>query len=539
MNTRTRFRRSGLARMAAAWLVGVVIVVWILNLGVHAAPETRPAQAVSVITVDSGTDPDNSKSKTCLNATPCTLRRAIVQARGLSAAQRPALIQFDIPDEPNEGYDIVLGVWEIPIMTTSDPSVFRSVEGGQVWIDGETQPGGRSSGPKIILIGPGTGNKDGLILGVNNSGSHDGNILRGVAFQNFKTHVIVNSNHNIIERNWFGLSSDGQGVFLRDDEPEDGSGSAGVALSANVRENDVRNNVFLGFDGVAAAIRGEANLFRGNSVGTVADGSVPQKQTDPQLVCSPVDWLGGGGISLEGEKHVVDANVLAGLRQEIFHGSTQPDAIRATGDEHIIVDNRIGIDLTGTDIGVCGRGIYLIDSPEALQVRENVIVQPRLSAISLNGVLYDANTLRGNLIKTAAQWPQVEGNPAAEDAIQLGPSLPGAFRSFQPARVTAISGKVVSGASGIGSPCPNCVVEVFLDDSDSVKEALASLAITAANAQGEWTVTLPAPLTSGQGLRTTSTTQAFNTISGMSSGTTTGLSELYIPRMKVYLPLVQ
>jgi hypothetical protein len=39
--------------------------------------------------VDSGGDPDTSKSATCETATPCTLRRAIVQARKLGEAERP------------------------------------------------------------------------------------------------------------------------------------------------------------------------------------------------------------------------------------------------------------------------------------------------------------------------------------------------------------------------------------------------------------------------------------------------------------------
>ena len=122
---------------------------------------TTPA---TVITVTSGTDPDNSKSTTCASEPVCTLRRAIVQSRGLTAGELPVLISFDIPEDPTEGYDAALDVWELPIMSTTDPSVFRRIK-GQVIIDGETQPGGRVDGPKIILIGPGTGQQDGFIVG--------------------------------------------------------------------------------------------------------------------------------------------------------------------------------------------------------------------------------------------------------------------------------------------------------------------------------------------------------------------------------------
>ena len=234
---------------------------------------------------------------------------------------------------------------------------------------------------------PAQGNRDGLIVGVNTAGGHDGNAVRGLAFQNFKTHLIINSNNNIVEDNWFGLSDDGTGDYIRNDDPQDGSGSAGVALSAGVADNVVRDNVFLGFDGVAAAVRGE-------------------------------------------------------------------------------------------------------------------------------------------------------GNPQVEDAIQIGPSLPSAFSGFKPAKVSDINDTTVSGVSGDGSPCPNCVVEVFLDDTDDVAEALQSLAVVTANASGNWTATIPFALSADQGLRTTSTTAQFNTIANMKAGTTTGLSELYGKRATIYMPVL-
>ncbi len=248
-------------------LVGLLIVLFALPLAAAARTEDEPAapdrsdEAVTTIVVDSGTDPDNSKSKDCDNATPCTLRRAINSARLLSPSQRPAEIVFNIPATAGEGFDSGLGVWTIELMSGSDPAVFRALEFGQITIDGTTQPGGRSDGPKIIIYGPATGNKDGLLVGVNNTGSHDGNVLRGLAFQNFKTAVIVNSNGNLITGNWFGLTSDGTAPYLRNGDAQDGSGSAGVALSANVESNVISENVFLGFDGVAAAIRGEGNAF--------------------------------------------------------------------------------------------------------------------------------------------------------------------------------------------------------------------------------------------------------------------------------------
>jgi len=60
----------------------------------------------TVITVTSGTDPNDSASQTCYTdpvgppgppTSPCTLRRAIVEASALGASSRPILIKFIHP----------------------------------------------------------------------------------------------------------------------------------------------------------------------------------------------------------------------------------------------------------------------------------------------------------------------------------------------------------------------------------------------------------------------------------------------------------
>lgn len=530
-----------------------LVLLFLVFSGVRAesavpVPDRTPADAtiadpVTVITVTSGTDPDTSKSTTCYSGTaqpPCTLRRAIVEARLLPPEARPVKITFNIPADPSEGYNAALKIWKIHVLATTDPSVFRTLEGGQIQIDGSTQPGGRTNGPSIMIVGPTTGQKDGIIVGVNTTGDHDDNVIRGLGFQNFKTHVIVNSNNNLIEDNWFGLADDGQSPFLRGDNPEDGSGSSGVALSDGVAGSLIQNNVFLGLDGTAATLRGENNTFASNLVGTAADGLVPGKQTAPDLNCTPVDWLGGGGLTIEGPGQIVENNVFAGLRQQIFVMSTQPSAVYliAGCQNSIIRNNRIGLDIADNPIGVCGRGIYMSDSPQNVQVLNNTIYETGLSAITLNGVFYNANLLRGNTVEKRFQWTQVEGNAKPESAIQLGTSLPDPFEFFKPAKVTSIQGTAVNGTQGEGNPCPNCVIEIFLDDTDVITEALQSLAVVTADANGNWTATLPFELEAGQGLRTTSTTAAYNTIPNIHAGTTSGLSELYIGGYKLHLPLM-
>ena len=506
------------------------------------AAET-PLTYNTIITVNSGTDPDDHMSRTCLTHTPCTLRRAIVQARNLSPAQKPVLIAFDIPATAAEGYDSVHDVWTIQIFNTTQTSIFRRLN-GNIIIDGTTQPGGRTTGPKIFIRGPGMGMKDGLIVG--DVAGQNNHVIRGLGFQNLRTHIYLNTDHNTIEDNWFGLDHAGTAPVLRGDNPASGSGDAGIAFAAGATgggadHNLITNNRFLGLSGVAAAIRGTNNTFSENFIGTRFDGRVTEKQTDPGLICSPVDWLGGSGISVADRDNIIQGNVFAGIRLAVSQWSLQADTIRVSGQGHEITDNLIGLDDQETPIGVCGRAIFLTDSPKHLLVQNNQIIDPQLSAISLNGILYDGTTLRRNVITRTGPWPQVDGNPEPEDAIQLGPRLPEPFREFQPARVTTIDGTTVEGTSGSHSPCPNCVIELFLDDADGIVEAIASLAVVTADPQGHWTATLSEPLAPGHGIRTTSTSAQYNTIPGMSAGTTTGLSSLYLEgpeAYQVFLPLI-
>ena len=139
----------------------------------------------------------------------------------------------------------------------------------------------------------------------------------------------------------------------------------------------------------------------------------------------------------------------------------------------------------------------------------------------------------------APAWPAAQGdNTFPEGAIAYGSNVPNALRNFAPAKITQVNGTTVTGTSGDGSSCPNCVIEVFLDDTDNVVEALQSLAVVTANGSGNWTANLPAPLEPGQGLRTMSTVPNGSTISGLDAGTTSNLSILYAAQYQIFLPLV-
>jgi len=510
------------------------------------APEVAQYTYNKVITVTSGTDPDTSKSYTCYTGTgsdrsPCTLRRAIVESRDLSAGELPVLIRFDILEDPAEGYDSSLDVWVLEPQSTTDPSVFRRLK-GQVIIDGDTQPGGRIDGPRIILIGPGTGQKDGFIVG--DVAGDDEIIVRGLGMQNFKTHMYVNTDYNLIEDCWFGLSSDGTTLSSGDDtEPEGGSA---IALTAGADHNTIRDNKFAGFTGAAVAIRGESNEFTANRIGMRADGTVPVPPQFEKHPCTGNAWAGGSGITVEGDEHHIggpdeaDGNRFAGLYLEIFGESEPPFAIQFTGSTNdvLVQNNVIGLDAGDDTIGVCGRGLKLSNGPAGTQVISNTFVETGLSAILMNNWTLNGNTLRGNVIKRESAWPGAQGdNTFPEGAIAYGSDVPDELRNFKPAQVTEVDGATASGTSGEGSDCPYCIVELFLDDTDGVVEALQSLAVVTAGANGDWTATLPAPLQEDQALRTTSTVPDDWTISGLDEGTTSNLSGFY-PIQEVFLPLV-
>jgi hypothetical protein len=363
--------------------------------------------------------------------------------------------------------------------------------------------------------------------------------------QNFEdTHITISSNGNTIEDCWFGLS-DGGGTLSSGSatEPELDSG---VALAAGSDGNTIRDNVFAGFTGAAVAIRGSNNVFTGNWIGSRANGTIPLPAQFDKHPCIYGTWNGGCGITVDGDDQQIggptaaEGNHFVGLYLESFAITNQKPAMHVTGQGHLIQNNVIGLDDNGDEIGVCGRGISLLDGPEDTSILDNVIVEPDLSAIMANHWTFNGNTLQGNLIKRQSQWPgELPGQSNAEGAVVFCSYAPAALLSFAPAKVLQVNGKAVTGTSGDGSPCPNCIIELFLDDTDAVTETLQSLAMVTAQANGNWQATLPAPLEAGQGLRTMSTVPDNFTITDLHTGTTSRLSALQAAIGRgIFLPLV-
>jgi hypothetical protein len=516
--------------------VALLCVLFLLAAVVAAAQGAR-APAAIIITVTSTADDYNDGYSTKCSDVPadeCTLRRAINEAYTLAGGVEPIHIQFDIPTT-DPGYDATLQVWKIQL-TGTIAYPLRELN-GQTVLDGSTQTGGRPDGPTIIVDGQDDKNY-GLVT------RQDGNEIRGLALQNFKTaHVSLSSSANLVEDCWFGLSDDGTTLSSGSDtEPEGGSG---LALAATTGDNVVRNNVFAGFFGVAAALRGDDAVFSGNRVGTRADGTVPIPAQFDQHPCLSGAWTGGVGITVEGNDHQIggpaatDGNLFAGLFLDVAAGTTQRPAMDVSGVGHVIQNNVIGLDADGEVVGVCGRGMDFGNEPQDMDVLDNVIVEPALSGILMNGALLNGDTLQGNLIWRQDAWPGEQGfNQFPEDAIAYGRTVPQVLKNFAPALILDVDGVNVTGTNGSGGPCALCTVEVFLDDTDGVTETLESLALVTADASSHWSATLPAPLEAGQGLRTMSTVPDTFTIIGLDAGTTSNLSVLQGAMHQIFLPAV-
>ena len=487
---------------------------------------------VTTTSDEGGSDPNSER---CDTHSPCTLRRAINEARWFSASDEVFHIAFDI-DDTDPGYDAVNEVWIITV--DSDNSGFETHAFrefgvyGQVIIDGTTQPIGRdfSLGPRIILRGD---NKKGAF---NLTGGR--NVIRGLAFQGFANNMVTvpATNDNLVEDNWFGLNVAGDDIYLRNLAfPEDGSGEAGIYAQmsgSNGTTNTIQSNVLVGFKGVAISVQGDRNFVLSNTVGTRANGTVPEVRDDRK--CKPnaryYNWFPGAGIDIFGEGNLVAYNRVVGLLWSSNDPLNTPDdAISVTGWNHVVRDNIIGVTSTGVPFGTCGEGIQVggISGAHFIQVRDNLIVGAQGAA----GILVAAGELGYDLDAVT-----VQGNVILDSKVQafdFSPNVPAALRLFNPAAITQIDGVNVTGVNGAASPCANCVIELFLDEIDTVTETLASLGATTADGSGEWSFTLSRTLALTEGLRTASTTvvdgQIFNASGTItySAGTTTRISTIY------------
>jgi hypothetical protein len=285
-NTRCMLRLLHVTLRLTQCLAPLVIsMALVLSPLVAAAAQATPAQPAAItITVDTSTDlTPTSLSQTCTNAADgkCTLRRALRQVAATPLVDRPIAIRFNLAsDDPNKDLEVA-GTWTLPI-----DAALPDLIGGQVTIDGATQPGGRTDGPPIIL------NTKDNSLTVNS----EDNILRNLSIKGGGV-IFLKGDRNTVEKIWMGLTDNGQAIHFRTPGNEQRMAGGGIFITGN--SNIIQDNVIAGAFAKAVDISSgfQNNTIQRNLIGTRADGTVPAVSALSQCARSfgydPDNWYGG------------------------------------------------------------------------------------------------------------------------------------------------------------------------------------------------------------------------------------------------------
>jgi hypothetical protein len=514
------------------WMLLAFALAWPVATANAAANAASDAPFATVITVDTSADlTPGSLTTTCTYdqgalfnpaADGCTLRRALLEAAARPQTDRPIAIQFSLlPGDANADLEVA-GTWTLPINGTlpklKTPTILDP--NGAVTIDGATQPGGRTTGPKIII----DTNDNSLEVESKN------NTFRNLSIKGGGV-LFLKEDGNLVENLWMGLTDDGQSIHFRTPGNERRMAGGGVTIRGS-DDNIVRDNIFAGTFVAAVNIDGGSNnLVEDNRIGMRADGTVPPIPALIQCLRSfdydDQNWYGGWGIATTGSNNQILNNRIAGLHIMQSANDTPPIAIDLFGTGHTVTGNIIGVDLADAKAGVCGQGIKITSS--LTQVLDNTIVRSRAgfeddetSALFGTGAGINRVTVRGNIV--------IEG---PGNVYEFGPGVPSGLREFSPAKITNVAGTTVSGTAGDGSPCPGCIIDFYSDNDDEIGEALTYLGTATANGAGDFTFNLAQPLPADSGIRTSSTTPSSGIIPGFGAGTTTRVSKLFLPMQNV------
>lgn len=480
----------------------------------------------------------------------CTLRRAVLEAGVRPDADRPITIKFDIPvADPN--YDAVLDLWEVQIDSSFIWEIdrrFITDDGGQVTIDGNSQPTGRNDGPRIMIN---TNSENSPIFGRSLEIRTSNNTVKGLGFHGGGQIILYEAN-NIVEDVWMGLTNDGAGLKLASDADSQARRSmarGGIIMpNENSDNNIIRNNVIIGASERAISVTsgGDDNLIMNNFIGTNAAGDVPIAGTidcTRGLDYNPALWYGGRGIRVTGTGNNIVGNTIAGLNATQSANDTPPIAMEIAGVDNLISENIIGRDGSNAGVGVCGQGM-LIQGTEGL-VTDNVLFFTRNGFDPGDvGTDFDAAIIMQSFTGQGGgdpdRWMRVwnntiDGGNFAEANYHAyrfaGPGVPIEMRQFIPAKVTSINGTTVSGTNGDPLPlgpstaCPNCTIYLYADDTDDRIESFELLGTATANASGNWTTTINRLLAGGEGIRTQSESNAADVMHIYGAQTTTRLSD--------------
>ncbi len=494
---------------------------------------TPDVPAATIITIDTSADLDSSSiTKTCgfsggvyfPASDGCTLRRAILEAAARPQSDRPIDIRFNLAANDANADLEVAGTWTLAVDDTLPPLKTDTIldKNGQVRIDGASQPGGRTDGPKIII----DTNDNSLEV------ESEGNLFRNLSIKGGGV-IFLKEDGNTVEEIWMGLTDDGQSIHFRSPGNERRMAGGGIFISSD--SNTVQDSVITGAFAKAVDINSgnRDNIIRRNLIGTRADGTVPAVPTAAQCLRSfnfdPQNWYGGWGIAISGSNNSVTENRIVGLHILQSANDTPPIALEIFGANHLIQNNIIGIDSAGAERGVCGQGIKVAGS--GTQILDNTIWGSRAGFEDDDKTAILANDSSPTFGQITVRRNLVENGPGS--VFVFGPAIPKLLKTFQSAKLTNINGKSLTGTNGDGSPCPNCLIDLYLDDGDAIGEALAYFGNTTADSNGDFTFTMTNTIPSGSGIRTSSTTPSAGIIGSYGAGTTTEVSKLFLPMTEV------
>ncbi len=492
-------------------------------------------------------------------ANKCTLRRALREAGAIADNDfcngcAPVTIVFNGLNGTNgDGDDAQFnnGQWVLPVSDASNASDFGlypqtildatgniTIQGPQVDVKGSNEM-------PLIMV------ESGKTLEIEIS---DVSISSLGFFGGMSIHA---KEENItLENSTWGLSPDGSEIVIAEPSTniDNLAGNHGILGTAKASNLLVQNNIISGAGTNAVEVSSMTTGLQilNNWVGLDINGTVPpvlpnfECRTFTTISPNPnelddSEWFGGSGINIAGTGALIQGNIIAGLQNIRSTNDTPPQAITVFGALHTIQFNVIGQDINGETIGVCGQGIKFSTQTDVLDPQNNGhMVLANLIDSSRNGF---ENT-KGAILWTDTSSPAFTdgGNTVRRNIVingperyfEMGPMISSEKRLFEPAVITSVNGTLVTGSSnssnimGNPSPCPNCLIDFYLDNSDANEEALVYLGSTLADNNGDFTFNLAGPLPFGFGIRTTSTAPADGIIGNTWAGTTSTMSnELY------------
>lgn len=342
-----------------------------------------------------------------------SLREAIINA---NATLGPDTIVFNIPGTGVKTINLLIALPEIT---------------DRVVIDGTTQPGYAGT-PLIELDGLGLGsNAHGLVIKASNS------TVRGLSIGNFRNNhgIWLNgSDNNTIQGNYIGVAANGttarqnfRGIVLTN------SSNNTIGGTTAATRNVISGNAATGIE-----ITGNANIVRGNFIGTNAAGT--------EALPNP------GGVSInnvESTNNVIGGTA-AGAGNLI---SGNQFGISTTGTGTTIQGNLIGTDITGTkrisnSTGIQAIGTNMLIGGITAGAR-NVVSGNSFQGVFVRGA---GSKVQGNYIGTDITGALALGNfgsgVVAGDNVLIGGTVPEARNIIS---ANSGAGNVALGQNNSGS----------------------------------------------------------------------------------------